>query len=124
MRDIILTLTVLLFAFLYTTSRKECAGGAGSGGGGGGSGGSGSGTGGGGTAGVAGSGSGHFGGGGSFLYRHFGSLTGQYKENNPNLARRVAGVFMYNSPSDWPFKVSPGTTMAVTGRGPDGIPHV
>ena len=105
MRDIILTLAVLLFAFLYTTSRKECAGGAGSG------------------AGVAGGGV-VGSGGGSFLYRHFGSLSGQYKENNPNLARRVAGVFMYNSPSEWPFKVSPGTTMAVTGRGPDGIPHV
>ena len=124
MRDIFLVLIVLLGIFVCTQSRTEWAGGAGSGSGGGGSGGAGSGTGGGGTAGVAGSGTGLSGGGGSFLYRHFGSLSGQYKENNPNLARRVAGVFMYNSPSDWPFKVSPGTTMAVPGRGPNGIPHV
>lgn len=97
MRDIILTLAVLLFAFLYTTSRKECSDG---------------------------SSTITTGGGSDWVHRYSSSLTGQYKENNPNLARRVAGVFMYNSPSDWPFKVSPGTTMAVTGRGPDGIPHV
>ena len=116
MREILLILIVLLGIFVCTQSRTEWAGGGGGGGGGG--------TGGGGTSGVAGSGTGIAGGNGSFLYRHFGSLTGQYKENNPNLARRVAGVFMYKSPADWPFPVGPGTSMTVPGRGPDGIPHV
>ena len=114
MREILLILIVLLGIFVCTQSRTEWAGGNGSGGG----------TGGGGTSGVAGSGTGIAGGNGSFLYRHFGSLTGQYKENNPNLARRVAGVFMYKSPADWPFPVTPGTAMSVIGRGPNGIPHV
>ena len=100
MRDIFLALAVLLFAFLYTTSQKEYASGAQV------------------------SGTVHTGGGSDWVHRYSSSLSGQYKENNPNLARRVAGVFMYNSPSDWPFKVSPGTTMAVPGRGPNGIPHV
>ena len=98
MRDIFLALAVLLFAFLYTTSQKEYASGAGQ------------------VSGPS--------GGGTYMNKYAASLSGQYKENNPNLARRVAGVFMYKSPSDWPFKVSPGTSMAVTGRGPNGIPHV
>ena len=117
MRDIFLALAVLLFAFLYTTSRKEYLGSNGSG--------SGTSSGGFGSSGVSASGIGHIGGSGSdWVHRYSSALSGQYKENNPNLARRVAGVFMYKSPSDWPFKVSPGTSMAVTGRGPNGIPHV
>ena len=118
MRDIFLVLIVLLGIFVCTQSRTEWAGGAN---------GSGSGTssGGFGSSGVSASGIGHIGGSGSdWVHRYSSALSGQYKENNPNLARRVAGVFMYKSPSDWPFKVSPGTSMAVTGRGPNGIPHV